>query len=179
MRQRIQIFAITILVLLLTFITIISSLYNSNWAKQKDDKSIAVVQSNNELTDEYKFAYMICGDGKDFGEILLENKESDGEVLLKLYPYDNLEKIDNKSISSLLKKKPVKIVGINNLENVRIDITEYINPNVIIVLELPSNTKNAKINTTCYLWNNNWNSFLDEIGLRRIKKIEIDEIRKK
>lgn len=175
MRQRIKIFTFTILIFLTTFIIVIISLYNSSWAKQKAEGSLGTAQAFDKLNSENNYTF-IGTYTPDFCELSLDVKEIDGEVLLKIYAVDEFEFDVKKIIKNELPQKTVVITEIGVLE---MDLKEYTDANMLIVIELAPESKMANINTVYYSWDNNWNALLDKIGIRNKNKIKIDEIRKK
>lgn len=178
MRKRVTVFFVTILCVFVVFFIVIFAIYNSDWAKKKNDSSLWTISSVSELNKENgkSFCAFRVNEG-DFVDVEVDVKELNGSLWLYIYASDINEEINSDYENIETPQNQIISVQIDNVGKYKYSLdTENVSAYLVCV-ELCDSEQNAVIHEVIYKWCNNWTNLMYKIGIKKGEQTNISNIK--
>lgn len=177
MRKRVTVFlSIFICVFAVIFVAAIA-VYNSDWAKEKNEGSLWSSSSVFELNRENpeSFCFFAVDEG-DFIELEVDIKELNGSILVCVYTFDKSEEIDH-DINDIELKDQIICDEIEKTGRYKYSLDSKNVSNYCINIELSDDSRDAVVQDIVYTWCNNWTNLMYKLGVKKGKKTDVNSIR--
>lgn len=177
MRKRVTVFlSIFICVLAATFVAAVA-VYNSDWAKEKNEKSLWTSSSVFELNREKPEAYCYFAvDEGGFAELEVDIKELNGSLWVYVYTFDNSEELVH-GIDDIELKEQIICDEIEKTGRYKYSLETKNVSNYYISIQLSDAGQDAVVQDIVYTWCNNWTNLMYKLGVKKGKKTDVNSIR--